>query len=226
MTKGENIMNVNKQEIINIAAKTDRITKSQCFEALQKLMNADDEYMQELYLARLYAYFMPKPPKKAKSRHEWVAKACAKKDDIRPYSYLHHLYSDGNRLFATNGHILFVADNYTLEPGYYNIQLEKITNIEQKYPNIDRVIPTEFTYEKTINIDDLEVYTINVNKKEKYYVHIDNDKENPAIDLEYLRLALNGQKTFNAYWNNKNKPIKITTSGLPDCFAIIMPMRV
>ena len=73
-------------------------------------------------LASLYAYFMPSLPAKPKTSEQWVAMAMANKD-VR--YYLNYIYSDGNRIMATDGHRLHIV-NKSVAQGFYDKQMNNI----------------------------------------------------------------------------------------------------
>jgi len=81
-------------------------------------------------------YFMPSIPKKAKTSEQWCCKAVAKKD-VR--YYITQVYSDGHRLAGTDGHRIHYVPT-TLEEGFYCPKSMIKTDMDAKFPDIDRII--------------------------------------------------------------------------------------
>ena len=69
--------------------------------------NGDVDIVLANQLARVFAYFVERAPKRPKKLWHLLCSVCGKKD-IRPT--LHNIWFDGKRFYATNGHILLQVD--------------------------------------------------------------------------------------------------------------------
>lgn len=94
------------------------------------------QYRHELTL--LYSYFLPAPPKKSKTLHQWVSKARAKREDRR--YYIADIYSDGDALVATDGVRVHIVDGLSLPKGYYDTNLKPL-DVDWNFPDYARIIP-------------------------------------------------------------------------------------
>lgn len=102
-------------------------------------------------LQRLILHFAPSVPSKPKTPEQWVARAVGIKD-VR--TYINYLYSDGVRLVATDGSRAHWCPT-TLAQGYYEPRTLLPVALEDKYPDIDRVIPKESTRPVVLSGDTL-----------------------------------------------------------------------
>lgn len=133
-------------DLYTLAAKHPKVKK----EHAQNMIIAISESHPELKesLAQLYSFFMPSVPKKLKEiNHEWVYKAISKQPGRY---YLHHAYSDGENLVATNGEVLhYIPTNLPI--GYYNQKGIKIEH-DYTFPDWKRIL-SDLTEISPIEID-------------------------------------------------------------------------
>ncbi|MCK5020277.1 MAG: hypothetical protein KAS32_24775, partial [Candidatus Peribacteraceae bacterium] len=110
-------MNNRVNEIASMAYQL-KVKRKDVFYKLINLLaeGTEDPVNNDDFLATIYAYFLPPVSAKSKTPDLWVAKAMAK--DVR--YYLNFVYSDGERLMATDGHRLHVLITDKYEPGYYD----------------------------------------------------------------------------------------------------------
>jgi hypothetical protein len=171
----------------------------------------NDGQFNELAMAKLYAYFMPNTPAKPKTDEQWVALA-KPTNDVR--YYLNYLYSDGNRIMATDGHRLHIL-NKSIEPGFYNKEMIKI-EVDGKFPDVDRNIPEcnkhmFFSEAKLADFEDngkiCPVYQIN----------------DVTVNAAYMKKACSGFTDPVILYSDKRHAIVIKDDNK---MAVVMPMRV
>ena len=209
---------MNRQNVIDMAAviPSREYTKKAVFGALMDAMN-DNRSMTEAEMAQLYAYFMPKTPAKPKTPEAWVALAMAK-NDVR--EYLQFLYSDGKRLMATDGHRLHIVPT-ELPEGYYDKQLNKLENIEYRYPEVDRVIPENYS----MTLDPKELKAIHYGTEDGKAPRVAWAFGELAINKPYLDQALLGFPMDQLIKHGgKDKAILIEDGE--GRLAVIMPVRI
>ena len=131
-------MNQSINTIATAANQRGKPTKANAFQSLRTLIENPDENRQADALADLYAFFMPPAPRTPKTNFDWLASAIAGKNELR--AYLRMIRADGDRTFATNGHMLFVDNSDKRAAGYYDTAGNSIED-SAAYPDIDRVIP-------------------------------------------------------------------------------------
>lgn len=207
-------MNIQTQAF-NSKNKFGKIKKEQAVNLLESMYESASKEDKQV-LARLYTHFIPAVPKKAKDTCEWVAKAVSTE---AARIYLHHNYSDGKNLVATNGHAMHIAPA-SLEEGFYDHMGNKI-ELDYTFPDYKRVIPS---YEKSqvveLNIEDFELVKEN---KDWAYIFTVEDTEF-KVNKKYLENAINGEKEFTFEFTSKEEPYKITTkNGFG--FAVVMGMK-
>lgn len=164
------VMSVSKQ--IRCAAKA--MTRQQAFNHVATMLdiNPTSADLQDLLL-----FFAPPMPKVPKTAEDWVAKAVDPKD-LRVS--LQHLYSDGERLIGCDGHVLLYAP--TKRPvGYYCRKTMLPVPMEEKYPDVDRVIPKDNCH---VEIDCLDGLPRRCHSGEFYRVI-----EGLAVNEKMLNLA-------------------------------------
>lgn len=168
-------------------------SRAEAFEIIQSCMNDPDDYpkMSRKHTEMLYKYFMPKYKKrKAKSDLEWVAKAAASSDKKEIRRYFAYLYSDGNRICASNGYRLHITET-DLPEGYYCPITFNPVDCDASYPEIDRIIPDN-KKTSTYLIEDMD--QISIDKKialglnnqwfqEKYIKEACNNSDNICLSL-------------------------------------------
>ena len=192
------------QNIPSIAANVKKPTKRQAFDLVKELIykagDLDDNPRLQADYARLYSYFLPPVPTKAKTPELWVSKAMAKNN---ARGYLRFLYSDGKRLIATNGHYLHLCPT-TLAEGFYNTELEPVGD-QGKYPDIDRVIPS------VPRQDDWQAVELSSCAVTEGQGAIMNIEVLPGTFLSrsYLMATLNGQTSFSAFQAKPDGPVRI-----------------
>ena len=222
---GELVMET-MQSITNIAAniiRNKKPTKKECFGTVEKAIQSGNS-LSDYDLAKLYAYFMPNLPKKAKSIEEWVAKALPKKHDDRLWTNYIQVSQTFSVMFATNGHRLHVKRNPSIDPGAYDKAYNKITNDYAIFnlgnSTFNDIINKTYANERTFYVHELDVVTVG-----KYHAY--KFKFGLYLNKQYLDEALNGESKFKIEYNDNESQVKITTDflGRNDAFAIIMPIR-
>ena len=136
-----------KIKIATIAAGLKKPKKADIFKTITKIIETDNATDQQL--ADLYAFFIPQVAK-IKTPFHWLVKARGV-NDVR--YYLNHVYSDGTRTMATNGHVAHILNEPRPE-GYYDDN-EQLITVDGKFPDIDRVMPSGDGV--VVNINDLKV---------------------------------------------------------------------
>jgi len=122
-------------EVATAANGIKKPSKNRAFEIVLELIELSGAPTGE-QLAELYSFFLPGIPKKPKTAEQWVAKARAK-NDVR--AYLNYVYSDGNRLMASDGSRLHICAT-KLDAGFYDDALSPIS-LDARFPDVDRIIP-------------------------------------------------------------------------------------
>jgi len=106
-------------------------------------------------LAQLYAFFLP-PVAKIKSPFDWLVKARGEKD-VR--YYLNHVYSDGKKTMATDGHRAHVI-NEKRPAGWYDDNDQLIQDPAwAKYPDVMAVLPCKGK-EIALKLEELPIHTV------------------------------------------------------------------
>jgi len=202
-----------RNDIITRAANIDKPKKVEAFESLNRIITETDAPAVD-DLARLYAYFLPKPPARAKTPMQWVAKAVAGKSDVRVC--LQHMYSNGEYLVASDGHRLHGITT-TLPAGYYDIAGNQIT-ISDEYPDWCRILP-----EESCNIG-TTIETLATERVADYVVV--NLIEDIWVNLRYLQAIANGAPTVTVTaYADTHQPVRVA-GPFPGSFAVIMPVNV
>lgn len=204
--------------IATAANQRKKPTKRDAFASLATLIENDDENRRDDALADLYAFFMPPIPKTPKTAFDWVASAVSDKND--PRAYLRLIRADGNRLFATNGHILFIDNSDKRAAGYYDTAGNLVED-SATYPDIDRVIPEG----EGAEINPSEILAGECVDMGKYDQTIRVD--NIHVNRQYLYSAL-------VFMECRENPVTLFARGPHDAIrfdcgdltAVIMPVRV
>ncbi len=181
-----------------------------------------------LGLARLYAHFLPKPGKRARTTWQWVAMAMAK-DDVR--YYLNYVYVTEEEIVATDGHRLHIAPNVEgLTPGYYDAAGNRIHAPDYaRYPDFKRVQPDPQArgrewYDCTM--DELPLIAESA-KLSRYELPT-------AVSNDHNRVHINAKYVQQLFGMDPNELIGINVGGMGasvlaklghDRTAVLMPMR-
>lgn len=199
--------------------KSGKPKKADCHTFIQQLATEQLSTSDiEQGLAKLYAYFMPPVPKKPKKETDWLLKAVATKD-VR--FYLEHLHSDGERLYATDGHRLHLFKTTDYPPGYYNAALNNIA-VDHQYPDVNRVIREYSQWAHLNEIDYSDVVEISpcvTARRLKV-----NGKHIATINQQYWFDAISflDEQSTLYFGNSPLEAIKIEDG---DKLAVIMPLR-
>ena len=110
-----------------------RTNKAEAFNVLLDLI--EQEKIDDINASILYSFFTPALPAKPKSREQWVQKAVGNKDTRE---YLNFVYSDGNNICATNGHLLHTSQT-SLSEGFYDKNMVKVKS-SYTYPDFNSLI--------------------------------------------------------------------------------------
>lgn len=136
--------------MITIKPSDRKLTRTQAYQLVHKLAEADaPEDLRELLL-----YFAPGIPAKPKDSEQWLSKFVSDKKDLR--IQLNYLYSNGERLCATDGMTLAWSDT-KLPEGYYEPKTMWPVGINTRYPDIDRLIPEETSRPYLLTLDELNI---------------------------------------------------------------------
>ena len=185
-------------------------SKVEAFEIVESAAISEGR-MSEEQLAVLYVFFMPTITK-IKSPFHWCVKAKGKKD-VR--YYLNHVYSDGVRTMATDGHRLHVI-NEVREKGWYDNNDQLIhQDGYANYPDMDRVIPSGKGF-TLLNFDDLSV-----NRSRGTDVYLMPDGH--GINIKHMKeaLALSNNPVLK-YFTTEQRLLIEHDNG----FAVVMAIRM
>lgn len=182
-----------------------------------------DEHRENL--AKLYAYFMPTLPKKAKTPFQWLAQAAAKND---AREYLRFVYVNGDEAVATDGYRLHLLRHTGWTPGWYNPSTgDGATPPEtDRYPDYGRIIPKG--NEHRALCDGWTEWPQKEVGPKSVAVQV---AEGHWVNREYLAQALQWFDTPTVcYGNEPNSAVVVlevdATVETADRLAVIMPMRV
>lgn len=212
----------NTMNIATLANKVSKISKRELLALLESTYNEQQDHTIQRTLATIYKAIAPtvSTGTAAKDDWSWVCQAMAKKD-IR--YYLNYVYCDGDRIICTDGHRMHTVPNtFGLEPGYYDKRKNRVTDIDARYPNIDRVIPC-ITERKFIEFNLSELEIRQAGKIEACLVPDHDYKPAIGIDSKYLKQAVAGMEQASAYVRTAMDSIRIENG---DRLAVIMPLRV
>lgn len=215
-------------EVYQAAANTPKLRKLEVFGLVLGLIRGD-EVLDVGNLATLYSFFLPAPPARCKTPEQWVAKVVAGRDDAR--YYLRYVYSNGSRLMATDGHRLHYWVTDTYPKGFYDVALNPVT-VDANFPDIDRVIPKRgrVDVEKTFTLADLEAVDASARTDKgsaKIACQFPGDKAaKQGFNRQYLLQALNGAKEVELLGRSTLKRSILISGPFPDCYAVLMPMKV
>ncbi len=196
--------------------------KDAAFDALLRLIKGDDVTYNEK--AGLVSYFIPPVPKKSADTLGWIKKHTAQQD-VR--FYLNYFYVSGTHIVSTNGHYLAKTENiYGLENGFYNPKTGLKENIDARFPEYNRVIPSE---EKTIISLHHCPSAVYATKKQKFAKFV------RVFTLpDGLKMAFNNQY-YESICSNPSGVLSMRTADATSAMKIIfndlsigvlMPMRV
>ena len=206
-------MKMQQNDVINRAAHISKPKKAEAFEVLNRILTETDSPAVD-DLAKLYAYFLPNPPARAKTPEQWVTKAVAGKSNVR--TYLQHMYSDGEYLIATNGHLLHGIPT-KLPAGFYDTAGNQIT-VSDEYPDWRGALIEE-NFNTEITIADLPTATVGGNP----VVNLIGDT---WVNLRYLQAVANGAPTVTVTGHMGEYRSVRFTGPFPGSFAVIMPVRM
>lgn len=203
------------------AFKARKINKKECQEIIENAYNGEE--LTKNHLALLYKYFMPKPPKKAKNKFNWLQN-CVSKDKRR--QNLHAIYCDGDHLIATDGQIMCYATEKSDYKGYFDQNGNKIDLDGGNISTANTVINESRPEKIELNKKDLLVYGAG---KQEYFL-IETVHGKIKIRVKLLEKALNGKNNFLLHYNSNHckdgsfyGSVKIT--GLEFGESIIMSLR-
>jgi hypothetical protein len=206
--------------MIKLKAGIKAASKADAYSMVQRLCAG--ETLAEHEQHSLLLFFAPNTKPK-KDAFAWVASfACTDKHDRR--EGLHYVYSNGERICATNGHALAWAPS-TLPVGYYHPKTGDKVTCDYVYPDVDRVIPAA-DGKAPVCLDALE--TVQTESRECPMVRIV-----PCADGEggVTTLHLDDRYTLKAIAGGNARLISIRTcndSVRGDCDMgsfVIMPRR-
>ena len=172
--------------MITLNSNIDAFSKKDAFYVIEKLMKSDDKTITDVETEMLYKYFLPKlSKKKAKSAIHWVAMACSSPKDIR--RYLTYMYSDGDYLVATDGHRLHMVET-DLDEGYYCPNSFERVDLDDKYPDFNRVIPSYKTVQE---------YDLTKCESREHFKTIHIKVKDTWLNRDFLMPGCNGSQIAN-----------------------------
>jgi hypothetical protein len=116
---------------------TDKPNKATAYRMVRKA-RAEGCALSTCDLDALINYFAPARSKEPKSAEEWVARACADKNEVR--FYLRFLYVSAGVAYGTNGHRLHWCDT-KLADGYYSPVTLDPCDCDGTFPDVKRAVP-------------------------------------------------------------------------------------
>lgn len=125
-------------EPISIKSTDKPLNKSEAYHLARLLITAPDTVSAEERRG-LLLHFAPTAGRVPKSSLEYVAQFVSKPTDVR--YYLQYLHSDGKRLWASDGHTAAWCST-VLPAGFYHPRTGDPVDVDGKFPDIERVIPT------------------------------------------------------------------------------------
>lgn len=186
-------------------------------------------------IVRLYAYFngRPKPPKKAKTVFDWVARAVGdQKDPFRRHLSL--VMVEENRIYATDGRRLHMCANVdNMKPGRYRVdgtffcELDD-TSAAGHFPNTDRVIPDQNSIKTTWIETPSELSATPGINATSIEIEIACEKSTIIFDRRYLEDTVFKNERIEISAVATNKAVRIIPRGVPaeyNMIAVVMPMR-
>lgn len=217
------------EELNRRAFQSYKPTKRQVIELLETMASqtvVTDE------LVKLYAYFnnRPKPPKKATTVFEWVARAVSTDHEKRNFMCV--VLVEKNRIVATDGRRIHIAENVdNMKPGKYSPDGTYICDPDSQdmgtFPFIDRVIermsdPVAYWDVKPADLE-AETETNRV-----FFRGIGPDNFDIAFDRQFIeQVSVNGELvTIGAH--SPETAARLTPHDALHCsmYAVVMPMQV
>lgn len=172
------------------AAKFGKMSKGLTQTFIKELYNKSTNEDEKGDLAMLYAYFMPAIPKKSKDLFNWVYKASCKPSERRPT--LDNVYSDGEYLYGSDGHVIHYIKT-DLPEGRYNQLKEKIET-DCDYAYIKRFLFAGESKKYKIDMKDAEIKGEN---KEDMCCTFKLEDRYIRLNKNYLETILNGETQAN-----------------------------
>lgn len=153
-----------KSDFISVALLGKKPRKDDVFMIVSKIADmviaGDPVAIDKWDALAMYSYFMPTSAtgKRLKDPEQWVSSITDKPSRSDTCLAFNHVtYSDGKKLYGTNGYTMFVADTDRPQGIYAPYSLERIKN-GPVYPDINRIIgDKEFEYCGDLRIEDLKL---------------------------------------------------------------------
>jgi hypothetical protein len=150
--------------IATFAVTTKKASKADALAAVRRIMEMLDQDcraplsdISESDLVALYQQFMPAVSKRPKDAFGWCALAVSHKGHHR-VECMQYVYSDGSRLYATDGHRLHSGPT-ALAAGYYDPKTRVRLDFDAQYPDVCRVIDSAMkSASHPVSIDDARIY--------------------------------------------------------------------
>jgi len=191
-----------------------RLTKVKAYDLILSLTRG--ETLDNRQLSSLLVYFAPAAPKKPKTLFDWVKKATAKKD-VR--NYLNYVYSDGERIYASNGHIVLMVNTGQYDSGYYCPKTSiKDSTVDYQYPDISRcVVPRNNMVDAPIK----RSYEYNTAMKQERVVIGEH-----VYDTAYVQMMDNYPGTNDTYLQQQTgKGTLVLKSYTGEVLGVVMALR-
>ena len=196
------------------------------FRAFEFMVNnmPDDTPLHDL--AILYKHFAPKPPRKPKTRFDWIAKASNAKD-ARYYLGYTKVNASGSAV-ATDGHRIHISTLGDREAGFYEANGTPVPNdADFKYPDISRVMNQAMTNDlRPVSDVAFEVYTDTLKGKPVEYLKGTFDDYEFALNKRYYDEATQGARHVRIGLAEKSNNTPVMLEIDTDRVAIIMQVRL
>ena len=185
-------------------------------------------------LAEVYRYFLPSVKAAAtKDPWSWLASACADNDIRRP---LYHVWSDGDRLFASDGYrmhslpvALFPDRPHLREPGPFDPKTGQSTTETLAPPLFRRLFQSQPDYQPVGDLADTTAWTVASDTKcSKQAGGLVMKKADTVdwFDRGYLQAIVKADPDgAEIAFGEKGAPCQIALSRWEGAVAVLMPRR-
>lgn len=205
---------MNIDEIIKLAHNVKPPSKTMAFSMLRDLIkDIGPEHSEKL--VHLYSYFVPKF-KVPKNEKQWLAVARGQ-SDVR--FYLNYIYSDGERMIATNGHRAHVVFHKN-DPGFYSDEWVKVQDQNfSTFPDVNKVTPSIKDNPITLNAGDLkQCEIIKLDRVFAYHLH-----GKTYVKKQYIDQAVSMLPDAKIHIRDEISTILVRSDETKN-YAVVMPI--